>query len=67
MKIYEVFYVEEEVIDGNVWEDGCHDDYYDYTIMQHIPVKYFQNKEDAEKYCKEHHDRGYVWQEIEVE
>ena len=55
MSIYEVFYLEEEVID-----DG-------YIIQQHIPVKYFQNKEDTEKYCIEHNDHDYVWQEIEVE
>lgn len=67
MKIYEAFYIEEEIIDGGIWDGDYHDDYYDYTIMQHISVKYFQNQEDAEKYCAEHYDRDYVWQEIEVE
>ena len=67
MKIYEVFYIEEEIIDGNVWGDGYHDDYYDYTIEQHIPVKYFKNQKDAENYCIEHTDHDYFWQEIEVE
>ena len=67
MLIYEVFYIEEEIIDGNVWEDDYHDDYYDYTIEQHIPIKYFQKQSDAEKYCIEHTDHDYVWQEIEVE
>ena len=51
--IYEVFYIEETIIDGGVWEDGYHDDYYDYTIEQHIPVKYFQKRADAERYCDE--------------
>lgn len=65
--IYEVFYIEEEIIDGNVWEDGYHDDYYDYTIQQHISVKYYQNQSDAEKYCAEHHDHDYIWQALKVE
>ena len=65
--IYEVFYIEETIIDGGVWEDGYHDDYYDNTIEQHIPVKYFQKHADAERYCIEHTDRDYLWQEIEVE
>ena len=67
MIIYEVFYLEEEIIDGNVWEYGYHDDYYDYTIEHHIPVKYYQNQKDAEDYCIEHTDHDYFWQEIEVE
>ena len=68
MTIYEVFYLEEEIIDGNVYDDdGYHDDYYDYTIQQHISVKYYQNREDAIKYCEEHNDKEYFIQELEVE
>ena len=67
MIIYEVFYLEEEIIDGNVWEDDYHDDYYDYTIEQHIPLKYYQNQKDSENYFIEHTDHNYFWQEIEVE
>ena len=52
MSIYEVFYLEEEVID-----DG-------YTVQQHIPVKYFQNQIIAKNYCTNHTDRNYLWQKL---
>lgn len=68
MLIYEVYYINEEIIKNGFYdEDGFYDDYDDYTIEQHISVKYYKDKEKAIRYCVDNNDKEYHWKEIKVE
>lgn len=68
MIIYEVFYIDYEHIDSNIFDDdGYHDDYFDYDIEIKKPVKYFDTEEKAFNYIKTHTDKEYYYHALEVE
>ena len=72
MTIYEVFYIDYEHVNNNVYdEDGFHDDYFDYDIKIKRPIKYFDTEEKAKSYIdnkdKADYDKDYYYQAIEVE
>lgn len=68
MIIYEVFYIDYEHVDSNIYdEDGYHDDYLDYDIEIKKPIKYFDTEEKAFDYIKTHLDRDYYYHTLEVE
>ena len=70
MIIYEVFYIDYEHVDSNIYdEDGYHDDYFDYDIEIKKPVKYFDTEEKAKNYIDNEadYDKDYYYHEMEVE
>ena len=68
MTIYEVFYIDYEHINNNVYdEDGFYDDYFDYDIEIKVPVKYFDTEEKAKNYIENKVDKDYYYSELEVE
>ena len=65
--IYEVYYNDYDYVDGDVWEDGYHDDYYDYEVCNHVPVKYFFHRNKAVNFIKTHKEKEYFWKRLLVE
>ena len=57
MKIYRLYYLEQEYIPSDVYdEDGYCDDYYDNWIDHDITLGYFANKQAINKWIDEHED-----------
>ena len=57
MKIYRLYYLEQEYIPSDVYdEDGYIDDYYDEWIDHDITLGYFANKQAINKWIDEHED-----------
>jgi hypothetical protein len=68
MTIYEVFYINYEYVNNNIYdEDGFHDDFYDEIVEEKIPVKYFDTEEKAKNYIENKVDKNYYYSELEVE
>lgn len=62
MKIYRLYYLEQEYVPSDVYdEDGYCDDYYDSWIDHDITLGYFANKQAINKWIDEHeNDYGNV-------
>ena len=57
MKIYRLYYIEQEYIPSDVYdEDGYCDDYYDNWIDHDITLGYFTNTKAINKWIDEHED-----------
>ena len=57
MKIYRLYYLEQEYVPSDyVDEDGYIDDYYDDWIDHDITLGYFANKQAMNKWIDEHED-----------
>ena len=57
MKIYRLYYVEQEYVPSDIYdEDGYCDDYYDDWIDHDITLGYFANKQAMNKWIDEHED-----------
>jgi hypothetical protein len=57
MKIYRLYYLEQEYIPSDyVDEDGYVDDYYDDYIDHDITLGYFANTKAMDKWIEEHED-----------
>ena len=63
MKIYRLYYVEQEYVPSDVCgEDGYIDDYYDDWIDHDITLGYFANKQEINKWIDENEDEdGEIW------
>ena len=64
MKIYRLYYLEQEYIPSDyVDEDGYTDDYYDSYVDHDITLGYFANTKAMNKYINEHiaHTNGDVF------
>ena len=59
MKIYRLYYLEQEYIPSDVYdEDGYIDDYYDEWIDHDITLGYFANKQAINKWIDEHENEN---------
>ena len=59
MKIYRLYYLEQEYIPSDyVDEDGYIDDYYDEWIDHDITLGYFANKQAINKWIDEHENEN---------
>ena len=57
MKIYRLYYIEQEYVPSDVYdEDGYCDDYYDDWIDRDITLGYFVNTKAINKWIDEHED-----------
>ena len=57
MKIYRLYYIEQEYIPSDVYdEDGYCDDYYDNWIDHDVTLGYFANKQVINKWIDEHEE-----------
>ena len=57
MKIYRLYYIEQEYVPSDVYdEDGYCDDYYDNWIDHDVTLGYFANKQTINKWIDEHED-----------
>ena len=57
MKIYRLYYLEQEYIPSDyIDEDGYIDDYYDDYVDHDITLGYFANKQAINKWIDEHED-----------
>ena len=57
MKIYRLYYLEQEYIPSDyVDEDGYADDYYDNYVDHDITLRYFANTKAMNKWIEEHED-----------
>lgn len=63
MKIYRLYYVEQEYIPSDyIDEDGYIDDYYDDYVDNDITLGYFANKQAINKWIDENEDEdGEIW------
>ena len=63
MKIYRLYYIEQEYVPSDyVDEDGYIDDYYDDYVDRDITLGYFANKQAINKWIEEHEDEeGELW------
>ena len=63
MKIYRLYYVEQEYVPSDIYdEDGYCDDYYDDWIDHDITLGYFANKQAINKWIDENEDEdGEIW------
>ena len=59
MKMYRLYYIEQEYIPNDVYdEDGYCDDYYDIWIDRDITLGYFANKQAINKWIDEHENEN---------
>ena len=59
MKIYRLYYLEQEYIPSDyIDEDGYIDDYYDKWIDRDITLGYFANKQAINKWIDEHENEN---------
>ena len=59
MKMYRLYYIEQEYIPSDVYdEDGYCDDYYDSWIDHDITLGYFANKQAINKWIDEHENEN---------
>ena len=59
MKIYRLYYLEQEYIPSDyVDEDGYIDDYYDKWIDRDITLGYFANKQAINKWIDDHENKN---------
>ena len=65
MKIYRLYYLEQEYIPSDyVDEDGYTDDYYDSYVDHDITLGYFANKQAINKWIDEHENKNEeIWNE----
>ena len=65
MKIYRLYYLEQEYIPSDyIDEDGYIDDYYDEWIDHDITLGYFANKQAINKWIDEHENENEeIWNE----
>ena len=63
MKIYRLYYLEQEYIPSDyIDEDGYIDDYYDDYVDHDITLGYFANKQAINKWIDEHENEdGEIW------
>ena len=65
MKIYRLYYLEQEYIPSDyIDEDGYTDDYYDDYVDHDITLGYFANKQAINKWIDEHENKNEeIWNE----